>query len=290
MKPLVFHENKQCGSQEFPIEYHYVTKEHPRYEMPYHWHEEAEIIHVISGQFLLVLDESQVILKAGDMAYIAQGRLHGGEPEECVYEYIVFDMLFLMKSVTASRTFIYEINSRKMDILPNLNGGYEGMTECLLPMFDALREQVEGHELIVMGSLMYFLGEVQKKKAYIIQTTAQDREVRGIMRLKRVFEMIEARPSNPPSLKEMASAVGMTPNHFCCFFRKATHYTPVDYIGFYRIEQACHEMLVSDKNVTEIAIDMGYCDLSNFIRCFKRYKGVSPGEYMKTLRASARNE
>ena len=49
MRTLQYHEAKQRGSMEFPLDYHYIDRNHARYEMPYHWHEETEILFVLNG-------------------------------------------------------------------------------------------------------------------------------------------------------------------------------------------------------------------------------------------------
>ena len=36
MRTLQYHEAKQRGSMEFPLDYHYIDRNHARYEMPYH--------------------------------------------------------------------------------------------------------------------------------------------------------------------------------------------------------------------------------------------------------------
>ena len=44
MKFLASHESSTRGTFDFPIELYYVDKMHPRYEMPFHWHMEFELI------------------------------------------------------------------------------------------------------------------------------------------------------------------------------------------------------------------------------------------------------
>ena len=39
-----FQEKKSRGTFDFPIELHHVTKEHPRYQMPFHWHMDYSLI------------------------------------------------------------------------------------------------------------------------------------------------------------------------------------------------------------------------------------------------------
>ena len=82
----------------------------------------------------------------------------------------------------------------------------------------------------------------------------------------------------------ISAAVGMTPKYFCRFFKEATHRTPMDYVAFYRVEMACYAFAMTDRSVTDVALDMGYADPNYFIRSFKKYKGVTPGHYRQTLR------
>ena len=56
MKFLASHESSTRGTFDFPIELYYVDKMHPRYEMPFHWHMEFELMLVLSGEFSLLID------------------------------------------------------------------------------------------------------------------------------------------------------------------------------------------------------------------------------------------
>ncbi len=284
MKALCYHESRQRGSLDFPVDYHYIDEHHARYYMPYHWHEEIEILHIITGEFSLVIDEETYHLRAGDVAYIASGCLHGGTPKDCVYDCIVFDMRLLLKSNDHCRIFINDIISRKVDVNAHLPAGSKVTRHTILPMFEALREHSDGYALITLGCLFQFVGEVYKFGTYTLHTEPLTNEAANMLKLKKVFELIEGRISDPPTLGELSAGIGMTPKYFCRFFKLATHRTPMDYIGFYRIEQACYEMATTDKNVTEIALDLGYNDLNYFIRCFKKYKGITPKKYLQSIK------
>ena len=109
MKLLRYHEERQRGTPDFPLEYHYLDECHPRYQMPYHWHEEYEILHVLTGRFELTLDDELLILEPGDTAFVAAGTLHGGMPQNCTYECAVFDMRMLLKCNDRCKQKIGEI-------------------------------------------------------------------------------------------------------------------------------------------------------------------------------------
>ena len=284
MNTLHYHESKQRGSPDFPLDYHYVTESHSRYEMPYHWHEEVEILHVLQGAFQLSIGGDIHTLRAGDVAFIASGLLHGGTPEDCVYECVVFDMRLLLKSNDHCKQYISEVLDGRVEITPHLPAGNSVTRHTVRPMFDALRSRCDGYALITLGCLFQFVGEVYKFGEYKRRELPRGVENRKMLKLKKVFELIESRYANPPTLAQLSASVGMTPKYFCRFFKDATHRTPADYIAYYRVEMACYAFAATDQNVTEIALDMGFADLNYFIRCFKKYKGVTPGRYRQTLR------
>lgn len=68
MKFLASHESSTRGTFDFPIELYYVDKMHPRYEMPFHWHMEFELMLVLSGEFSLLIDGRSYLLHKGDAA------------------------------------------------------------------------------------------------------------------------------------------------------------------------------------------------------------------------------
>ena len=151
-------------------------------------------------------------------------------------------------------------------------------------MFDALRTQCSGWELITLGSLYQFLGECFKIGTYQPIKAQSFRENKRILQLKTVFELIENEYASPLTLEQLAASVHMSPKYFCRFFKAATHRTPIDYLNYYRIEAACSEMASTVKNITEVAFDAGFSNCSYFIRTFRKYKGITPGQYMAAVR------
>lgn len=284
MNTLQYHESKQRGSPDFPLDYHFVDEQHNRYEMPYHWHEEVEILHVLKGRFRLSIGEELHTLQTDDVAYIASGLLHGGTPEDCAYECVVFDMRLLLKSNDHCKQYIGEVMEGDVEIMPHLTAGNRVTKHTILPMFDALRVQCDGYALITLGCLFQFVGEVYRFGAYQRRAQLRGADNRKMLKLKKVFELIESRYDNPPTLAQLSAAVGMTSKYFCRFFKEATHRTPADYIAYYRVEMACYIFAATDKNVTEVALDMGFDDVNYFIRCFKKFKDITPGQYRSTLR------
>ena len=78
----------------------------------------------------------------------------------------------------------------------------------------------------------------------------------------------------------------MSKNKFYEAFKRVMHTTPLDYLNSYRIAVAKKLLLETDKNVTEISMELGFFDSSHFTKIFKRYlNDMTPTDFRKLLRA-----
>jgi len=62
-------------------------------------------------------------------------------------------------------------------------------------------------------------------------------------------------------------------------FKKATGTTYQEYLTGRRVEEARKLLKESSRTVTEIANAVGYSDINNLIRNFKKHTGFTPSEF-----------
>jgi len=84
------------------------------------------------------------------------------------------------------------------------------------------------------------------------------------------------------SLKDISEAAFVSPSHLSYLFKHNINSTFKQLLIQTRIEKAKH-ILRTRKHckITEVAYDVGFHDLSHFEKTFKRFVGVSPGNYRK---------
>ena len=83
---------------------------------------------------------------------------------------------------------------------------------------------------------------------------------------------------------EVAEEVGLAPNYLGMLFRKENGQTIREYINFCRIEEAKRLMETTNLNITEMALQVGFDNITYFSTIFKKYTGLSPIEYRKSLK------
>ena len=85
-------------------------------------------------------------------------------------------------------------------------------------------------------------------------------------------------------LDDVAHEAGISPFHFLRAFSAVLGVTPHQYLVRSRLRHAARLLADDDKAVTDVAYDVGFGDLSNFVRTFHRAAGVSPGKFRQASR------
>ncbi|MES1186268.1 MAG: AraC family transcriptional regulator [Myxococcales bacterium] len=101
-------------------------------------------------------------------------------------------------------------------------------------------------------------------------------------RVHDAIERIEAGCTGELSLGQLASDAGLSSFHFLRVFRHVTDMTPHQYLIGARVRLAARMLLDTERSVTEIAYAVGFNDLSNFMRTFRRVVGETPRDYRRS--------
>jgi AraC-like DNA-binding protein len=102
---------------------------------------------------------------------------------------------------------------------------------------------------------------------------------RNHLRIQRAKRFIELHATEPLSLKDMASCVGLSPFTFLRAFKAATGVTPHHYLGEIRLERAKHLLKLSHLSIAEVAALVGIRDQCYFARWFSKATAVSPRRF-----------
>ncbi len=105
-------------------------------------------------------------------------------------------------------------------------------------------------------------------------------------RAVRAAEWIDASASARDSvgLESAAREAGLSQYHFLRLFSRVLGLTPHQYLVRSRLRRAARLLADDSLSITEIAYDVGFGDLSNFVRTFHRAAGVSPGRFRRAAR------
>lgn len=282
MHYLNYEEHRKHGTNEFPLEFYSVDEMHPRYSMPFHWHNETELLLVLKGEFTVRLGQKEVHLLQGDLCYIPSGMVHVGEGINCVYECIDFDVSKLMQQPPLVRHCMNLLENENCQIQNLFTKEQPGILKCATRMFAAARHQQPGWEMLVLAGLYDFYGTVvQKGYHFPVQKDKSNRT--NIHQINAAIEYITCHYKEPILLDDLARVATLSPKYFCKYFHVVTGKTPIAYLNYYRVERSCFLLEQRECTVTGVALECGFNDVSYFIRSFKKQIGITPYQYIKKM-------
>ena len=282
MYSINLHENKQHGTLEFPVAYYYVDAAHPQYQMPVHWHKEWELVRILKGSLTLHADEQEITGETGNFFLIRDSMLHGFTPKtDCIYDCLLFDMHGLFRGCETFQKFLRPIY--RLEILPAILYHRANYPKLYLLVEELIKINSQAplncRELITVSELSLFFAHILQDGLYTTNKTSEVHVPHRIDQIRSVLEYIEQQYPSAITLNSMAEVAGMNPKYFCRVFKEVTQQTPMDYVIFYRVEQAAKMLSNTDLSVLEIALECGFNDCSYFIRTFKKLKAVTPKQY-----------
>ena len=94
-----------------------------------------------------------------------------------------------------------------------------------------------------------------------------------------VQRYIDTHYAEPIRVSDLAERVFLTPCYLTHCFKSMTGYSPKQYLVQARLAAAKDLLIHSDLPVSEVAFHVGFSDVNNFIRAFRRETGCTPLRY-----------
>jgi AraC-like DNA-binding protein len=147
-------------------------------------------------------------------------------------------------------------------------------------------------ELMVLGELaqtsehvgevgLALAGRFAKLRGNDRRATASPSDRR---RAVEIAMWIDARSHEEIDLDAMANKAGLSAFHFLRLFSSVLGVTPHQYLVRSRLSHAARLLADEDRSISDVALEVGFSDLSNFVRTFHRAAGVSPRRFRQAAR------
>lgn len=104
----------------------------------------------------------------------------------------------------------------------------------------------------------------------------------------QVMQMVERHIGEPISLTFAADRLRLNPSYLSRIFKEKTGQSFSEYVTRTRMERSKQLLTATDMKIKEIGESVGYHKTNYFIKLFKEYTGLTPGEYRKMHAAAAK--
>ena len=272
------------GSLEFPCAgYFSCHKDRQEDIIPWHWHEEIEIVYIKNGQMEIKIPSKSFSLQKGDCVIINSNVLHYGA---AIAACELCSLVFSPALIAGNEDFVFA--KKYMQPLLTCNnfcgylikeGNHTNVTHWFNCAFEALKKDYYGYEFIVREKLsricLFLYGEFEPQAGTQDIPLNQDN-----LRIRKMLEFIHKNFADDISVSEIADIANISERECLRCFQKTIQISPIQYLLKYRIMQGA-EMLLGNPtdSVSEIAALCGFDSPSNFSKIFKRFYNCSPREY-----------
>lgn len=155
--------------------------------------------------------------------------------------------------------------------------------DCFSKIVFVLKRSIDGHsKKLIASNIELFLNYCER--FYDRQFITRDHVNRGI--LEKFEELLNDyfmsdKPQNIgfPAVSYFAKECHLSANYFGDLIKKETGKSAQEYIQNRIIDEAKNRIFDDDKNISEIAYELGFSYPQHFTRLFKQKVGMSPNEY-----------
>lgn len=258
---------------------------------PWHYHSELEIVYVLESYGTRYIGDSVEPFKNGDLVLL------GGNLPHYWKNHIDFhrdDPSFKVKAIVVQfPEAIVENNCNHFSEFSNIRElvkRSERGIQFFEPAVTQIGEKLKS--LLDLTGLDRYIGLL--KTLELMATTTHYKLIGspaikktlpiGIdHRLEKILIYLNNNFTEDHKLKDLSTQIGMNETAFCRFFKAGTSKTIVEYIHDLRIGHACKLLMQNNKNISEIAFECGFNNISNFNRIFKRKTKHTPSSYLKVM-------
>lgn len=250
-----------------------------------HWHEDLQLIYVLTGALELQTLDGSLRLQQGEIAFINKNIVHYIRQLGNVhYKNILFPAYFLEFYTGGPAKALVEdvVGNAQLPLLhftPELPY-YAAMRGLLQQLLTAEEQRTECYAYEILVHLTGFWLLLRKN----IRLAVPAKENAVNLRMHKILRYIEAHYAEDITLADLAGSAAISKSECARCFKTALKTTPYKYLTEFRLAKAAQLLKSTDSSIGQIAGSVGFNQLSHFGQCFKEKTGCSPKAYREKQR------
>jgi len=250
-------------------------------------HDYFEILYLCAGEASLEIQDRSLPVCEGDLAVVGSTLYHRFEC--CSASPFTISVLFFQPDLIRAdggrdnaeylTPFLLQDSQ-----FPHIIAAKSGTPHHVFDLMQRIRAELPATapraRLAVKTYLkMILILLVNQYASYAGTVETFQRQQRALERLRPLFDHLERNFGDAIQVQEAARICGMSESHFMSFFKRATGQSFMAYLNHCRIERAQALLAMTDKSVSDISQEMGFCDQSYFGTVFRKLVGMTPAAY-----------
>lgn len=139
--------------------------------------------------------------------------------------------------------------------------------------------------LLISATALLLRETAMKHPDAFAPTNASNRNSGAI--ISETVRYINANIGNEFGVSTLASHVNLSRSHYTRLFHSMTGTSPGAFLARCRVQNAIRLMINDSRNILDAAILSGFSSSSGFYKTFRAVCGMSPGEYLRSIRSTS---
>jgi AraC family transcriptional regulator, dual regulator of chb operon len=243
-----------------------------------HRHDFYELFFIVKGKALHRVNGKNEVIEEGTLVFIRPDDIHSYEkydPEG----FELINLAFTESTLKSLMNYFGEgFNSSRLIKssyppelkLPQIE------KELLISRFNSLNTLSRKEKNRIKTEFRILLAEIFSR---YFDDTKEEKHANIPQWIIKLREEMEEKENFSSGIKRMYELSGRSAEHLSRIFKKYFDETPTDFIRHLRLNYAANMLTNSDEEITSIAMDSGFENLSHFYHLFKKQFKTSPKEF-----------
>lgn len=255
------------------IELDFITES----SIKFHWHENFELLFVISGKINLTIEEDCCQLCSGDMALINTNHKHSYQGTE---ELVLGRFLISynkVRELLGLNHVLFWCNSAT-----DRNEAYDSLRRIISKIFLSSLNNDERNR-IYLSSLYYQMLHILVEN-FALSSSNQHREEKkeeSDDRVQEIFAYIRNNYRQNISLDDIAQQLYLSTTYVSKYIKQKCGINFVALLNSVRLSHAMEDMMYSDESIMKIALENGFASVAAFNKLFKETYHQTPSEFRR---------
>ena len=241
-----------------------------------HWHTSIEIFAVLEGHLEFFMNKEEYPLKAGEQIIINSNEIHSIRAVEKNKTVVLQIPLKQFENYFTAQRFI---RFRSQDEAADAK-----LASLIKKLYKVYTARDVGYEVRTMSlfyEIMYML-----VKNYRL-TEVHEKEIRHSRRLdalSKITTYMREHYNEDLKLSDLAGTFGYSDAYLSRMFQKYAKVNYKTYLQDIRMAYAYRDLMNTDRTISQIALDNGFCSSRGFSGEFQKRYGILPSEMRKEIK------
>jgi AraC-like DNA-binding protein len=254
-------------------------------------HDYFELVYVYSGEAMFLIQDRTYSMRSGDLVMIGSTLFHRQLARADGARDRVVILIFqpeLIRTATANGDdvgYLMPFYSQYSDfphVVP-ADTGIPGRIFELIKEIHAELPATSGRSRLAVKTYlkMILILLVNHYADYLGTQKSFNQKQQAIFRLRSLFEWIDRHYGDAITVGDAAKISAMSTSYFMRFFKQVTGQPFLSYLNNFRVAKAQVLLATTNRSISEISQEIGFCDQSYFGMVFRKLVHTTPMAYRR---------